>query len=99
MTAAEPGLQDACTAPHFGTSAVMVIDVQRDVLSEAPSGAVPGTMEILPVLRRTVSAFCVAGRPVVHVVRLYEEGGGNRSGAAASAGVGGADRRSGYGGQ
>jgi len=50
--------------------------VQRDFLSDAPYG-VPGTTEILPALRQTVSAFCAAGRPVVHVVRLYEEGGGN----------------------
>ncbi|MEU4653316.1 isochorismatase family cysteine hydrolase [Streptomyces sp. NPDC023723] len=76
MTTSEPGLQDPCTAPHFATSALITIDVQQDFLSEAPYG-VPGTTEILPALRRTVSAFRAAGRPVVHVVRLYEEGGGN----------------------
>ncbi|WP_405950595.1 cysteine hydrolase [Streptomyces prunicolor] len=76
MTTAEPGLQDAYTAPNFATSALIVIDVQRDFLSEASYG-VPGTTEILPALRRSVSTFRTAGRPVVHVVRLYEEGGGN----------------------
>ncbi|MER5597035.1 isochorismatase family cysteine hydrolase [Streptomyces sp. NPDC002265] len=73
-TGTEP--QESYTAPHFATSALITIDVQRDFLSEAPYG-VPGTTEILPALRRTVSAFRAAGRPVVHVVRLYEEGGGN----------------------
>ncbi|MGW1501724.1 cysteine hydrolase family protein [Streptomyces mirabilis] len=76
MTASEPDLQDPYTAPHFATSALITIDVQRDFLSEAPYG-VPGTTEILPALRRVVSAFRAAGRPVVHVVRLYEDGGGN----------------------
>lgn len=76
MTTTEPSPQDPCTAPRFGSSALITIDVQRDFLSEAPYG-VPGTTEILPALRRSVSAFRAAGRPVVHVVRLYEEGGGN----------------------
>ncbi|MFB6703264.1 cysteine hydrolase family protein [Streptomyces sp. NPDC056333] len=76
MATAEPGPQDPYTSPHFATSALITIDVQRDFLSEAPHG-VPGTTEILPALRRTVSAFRATGRPVVHVVRLYEEHGGN----------------------
>jgi nicotinamidase-related amidase len=76
MTTSEPDLQDPYTAPHFATSALITIDVQRDFLSEAPYG-VPGTTEILPALRRAVSAFRAAGRPMVHVVRLYEDGGGN----------------------
>ncbi|MFE7278344.1 cysteine hydrolase family protein [Streptomyces sp. NPDC057623] len=76
MTPPEPEPQNPYTAPHVATSALVTIDVQRDFLSEAPYG-VPGTTEILPALRRTVSAFRAAGRPVVHVVRLYEEGGGN----------------------
>jgi nicotinamidase-related amidase len=76
MTTAEPAFDDPYTAPHFETSALVTIDVQRDFLSEAPYG-VPGTTEILPALRRTAAAFRAAGRPVVHVVRLYEEGGGN----------------------
>jgi nicotinamidase-related amidase len=78
MTTAEPDPrpQDLYTAPRFETSALVTVDVQRDFLSEAPYG-VPGTTEILPALRRTAAAFRAAGRPVVHVVRLYEEGGGN----------------------
>ncbi|WP_030160562.1 cysteine hydrolase family protein [Glycomyces sp. NRRL B-16210] len=67
---------DPHTAPHFATSALVTIDVQRDFLSEAPYG-VPGTSEILPALRETAAAFRAAGRPVIHVVRLYEEGGSN----------------------
>ncbi|SMF50949.1 cysteine hydrolase family protein [Streptomyces sp. Amel2xC10] len=76
MTTDAEASQDPYTAPHFATSALITIDVQRDFLSEAPYG-VPGTTEILPALRRTVAAFRDARRPVVHIVRLYEEGGGN----------------------
>ncbi|MEU1507400.1 cysteine hydrolase [Kitasatospora sp. NPDC005748] len=71
MTTADPHL-----APHPASSALVTIDLQRDFLSESPYG-IPGTTEVLPQVRRTVEAFRAAGRPVVHVVRLYEKGGGN----------------------
>ncbi|MDX6332294.1 MAG: hypothetical protein QOI83_4677, partial [Streptomycetaceae bacterium] len=58
---------DPHTSPHFASSALVTIDVQRDFLSEGPYG-VPGTTEMLPVLRRLVAAFRAAERPVVHVV-------------------------------
>ncbi|MCA1220960.1 cysteine hydrolase family protein [Streptomyces sp. 8L] len=75
MTTTAPH-QSAYTDPHFASSALLVIDTQHDFLSEAPYG-VPGTTEILPALRRTVAAFRAAKQPVVHIVRLYEEGGAN----------------------
>ncbi|MFI6941926.1 cysteine hydrolase family protein [Streptomyces sp. NPDC050418] len=70
------GVRDPYTEPHFESSALITIDVQRDFLSEAPYG-IPGTSEVLPQLRELAKAFREAGRPVVHVVRLYEVGGGN----------------------
>ncbi|MGW2823682.1 isochorismatase family protein [Streptomyces sp. NPDC001443] len=71
MTSPRAGPQESYTAPHFATPALIAIDVRRGFLSEAPYG-VPGTTEIPPALRRTVSAFRAAGRPVVHVVRLHK---------------------------
>ncbi|MFJ9951773.1 cysteine hydrolase family protein [Kitasatospora sp. NPDC091207] len=71
MTTPDPHL-----APHPESSALVTIDLQRDFLSDSPYG-IPGTTEVLPQVRRTVEAFRAAGRPVVHIVRLYEKGGGN----------------------
>ncbi|GAA2593814.1 cysteine hydrolase [Dactylosporangium fulvum] len=67
---------DPHLALHFPTSALITIDVQRDFLSDAPYG-IPGTTEVLPEVVAAVEAFRAAGRPVVHVIRLYEKGGGN----------------------
>lgn len=46
-----PGLQDPYTAPHFATPALITIDVQRDLLSEAPRG-VPDWYEEMHERRR-----------------------------------------------
>jgi nicotinamidase-related amidase len=67
---------DPHLAPHWDTAALVLIDVQRDFLSDRPHG-VPGTTEILPGLARLCAAFRAAGRPIVHVVRLYEPDGSN----------------------
>lgn len=62
------------TAPHWDRAALVVIDLQRDFLDD---GAVPvaGTSAVVPAAARLVAAFRAAGRPVAHVVRLYEPGG------------------------
>lgn len=64
-TAIDPHL-----APHWGTSALVTIDMQRDFLSESRFG-LAGTTEIVPALRELVDAFRAARRPIVHIVRLY----------------------------
>ena len=61
---------DPHLAPHWGTSALVTIDVQRDFLSEAPHG-IAGTTEVLPLVERLAGAFRAAGRPIVHIVRLH----------------------------
>ena len=66
MTAIDPHL-----APHWRSSALVTIDMQRDFLPESPYG-LAGTTEILPALRELVAAFRAARRPVVHIVRLYD---------------------------
>ncbi len=62
---------DPHLAPHWDTSALVTIDVQRDFLSEGPFG-IPGTTEVLPQLTDLAAAFRAAARPIVHIVRLYD---------------------------
>jgi nicotinamidase-related amidase len=67
---------DPHLAPHWTTSALITIDVQRDFLSESPFG-IPGTTEALPALAELTAGFRAAGRPIVHIVRLYPAVGGD----------------------
>jgi nicotinamidase-related amidase len=67
---------NADIAPHWERSALLTIDLQRDFLDDG-AAAVPGTSEVLPAVSRVVAAFRRAGRPVVHVVRLYLADGSN----------------------
>jgi nicotinamidase-related amidase len=62
---------DPYLVPHWPTAALITIDMQRDFLSDGPY-PVPGTTEILPELNRLATAFRDAGRPIVHIVRLYQ---------------------------
>ncbi|MCW3157248.1 isochorismatase family cysteine hydrolase [Micropruina sonneratiae] len=67
-----PGVDD-WTRPHLASSALVVIDVQADFLD---GGAAPiaGTSAVLPALSALAEAFRDAGRPIFHVVRLYDGG-------------------------
>jgi nicotinamidase-related amidase len=67
---------DRFTAPHYSTSALLTIDLQRDFLDDG-SSAVPGTAEALAVVGVVASAYRRAALPVVHVVRLYRPDGSN----------------------
>ncbi|WP_078309046.1 MULTISPECIES: isochorismatase family cysteine hydrolase [unclassified Mycobacterium] len=60
-------------APEWDSSALVVIDVQTEFVSGAMT--VPGTADRIPALGRLIAAFRTAGRPIVHVVRLYVPGG------------------------
>lgn len=62
---------DPHLAPHWATAGLITIDMQRDFLSDAPYGVL-GTTEILPELTRLAAAFRAAGKPIVHIVRLYQ---------------------------
>jgi nicotinamidase-related amidase len=69
-------VSDPYTAPQLGSSALITIDVQRDVLDGAPL-EIPGTSAALPTMATLLRAFRDAGRPIVHVVRIYEPDGSN----------------------
>ncbi|BBY77038.1 hypothetical protein MPRF_39370 [Mycolicibacterium parafortuitum] len=64
---------DRYLTPQWPHSALLLIDVQHDFV--AGSSVVSGTAERLPAMARLAAAFRAAGRPVIHVVRLYEPGG------------------------
>jgi len=66
---------DDLTSPQFARAALLTIDMQADFVSGAHS--VPGTELIAPAVAALARAFRDAGRPVVHMVRLYLPDGSN----------------------
>jgi nicotinamidase-related amidase len=67
---------DPYTSPEFDSSALITIDTQRDVLDGQPL-EIPGTSAVLPAIGRLAAGFRQAGRPIVHVVRIYLPDGSN----------------------
>jgi nicotinamidase-related amidase len=66
-----PAAVDPHIAPELDRSALLVIDTQVDFL-DGGSSPIAGTSAVVPAVSRLVRGFRDAGRPVVHVVRLYE---------------------------
>jgi nicotinamidase-related amidase len=64
------------TEPEWSHSALITIDTQCDTLDGQPF-AIPGTSAILPSMRALLEAFRAAGKPVIHVVRIYKPDGSN----------------------
>ncbi len=64
-------------APNWPSAALLTIDVQRDFALPEAVAEIPGTAEAAPRMGRLVEAFRRAGRPVIHVVRLYLPDGSN----------------------
>jgi nicotinamidase-related amidase len=64
------------TAPEFEQSALITIDVQRDVLEGQPL-EIPGSSAAAEAIGRLAGCFRQAGRPIVHIVRLYRPDGSN----------------------
>ena len=65
-----PGPVDEHIAPRLATSALLIIDTQVDFVDGGRS-PIAGTTAVIPKLVDLRSAFLDAGRPVIHVVRLY----------------------------
>jgi nicotinamidase-related amidase len=59
------------------SSVLLSIDVQRDFYEAGSPAFVEGTAECIPAMGRVATAFRRAGRPIVHVVRLYLADGSN----------------------
>lgn len=62
---------DLYIAPQLGRSALLVIDTQVDFV-DGGAFPIPGTTQVLPAITRLLRAYRAAGRPIVHVVRLYD---------------------------
>ncbi|WFR71139.1 cysteine hydrolase [Prescottella defluvii] len=62
---------DDYVRPHLNSSALLVIDMQNDFADDGPY-PIAGTTAIVPGLRALIDAYRRAGRPIVHVVRLYD---------------------------
>ena len=69
-------MQTIFTRPDYTQSALITIDVQRDFLDDGLS-AIPGTSAALPAMQAVLSAYREAGKPILHVVRLYQRDGSN----------------------
>jgi len=69
-------VSDPYTVPDFASAALVTIDTQRDVLDDG-AFPIPGTSAVLPAMCRLVEAFREARRPIVHVVRIYEQDASN----------------------
>lgn len=63
--------------PDLWSSALVSIDVQSDFYRAGAPALIDGTAERLPEMQRVAEAFRSAGRPIVHVVRLYLADGSN----------------------
>lgn len=62
---------DSFTAPRFASSALLVIDTQVDFLDGGAS-PIAGTSDRLLEMTRLVEAYRSSGRPIIHVIRLYD---------------------------
>ena len=61
---------DPFTIPEYDRAALITIDVQNDTLDDG-SFEVPGTSTMLPQIHQLCRTFRAAGRPIVHVIRIY----------------------------
>lgn len=65
------------TVPNPASSALLTIDMQADFVYPDGASPVAGTPEILPRLAGLTQAYRDAGRPILHIVRLYLADGSN----------------------
>ena len=64
------------TGPDLGSVALISIDLQHDVL-DGQAYEIAGTSAAASATVRLADAFRAAGRPIVHIVRLYRADGSN----------------------
>ena len=67
---------DIYTKPDFDAMALITIDTQVDFLDGQPL-EIPGTIAVLPAMKRLLFTFRSQNRPIVHIVRLYKSDGSN----------------------
>jgi nicotinamidase-related amidase len=62
---------DIWLRPEWDRAALLTIDTQADFV-EGGASPIPGTAAVVPLVAGLAAAFRAAGRPVIHVVRLYD---------------------------
>jgi nicotinamidase-related amidase len=68
---------DKFTSADWRNAALLTIDTQNDfTLSNSPF-AITGTFEIVAKMRQVLHAFRSTGRPIIHVIRIYNPDGSN----------------------
>jgi nicotinamidase-related amidase len=81
---------DKFTSADWQNSALLTIDTQNDFTLTNSPFAIKGTFDIVPKMRQVLHAFRIAGKPIIHVVRIYNPDGSNvdlcRKGAVAELG-------------
>ncbi len=63
--------------PRSDRTALLTIDVQRDFALPSSPAHIPGTAQAAQRIAGLLEAFRLAGRPIVHMVRLYLPDGSN----------------------
>jgi len=70
-------MSDPYTTPAPTRAALITIDTQNDFTLDGAPARIAGTAEVLPAMRVAIDAFRAAGRPIVHIIRLYKADGSN----------------------
>ncbi|UZJ37437.1 MULTISPECIES: cysteine hydrolase family protein [unclassified Prosthecochloris] len=65
------------TEPDFSRAALLTIDVQRDFVLPGAQAEIVGSEDVVPGIMKLLGAFREAGKPVIHIVRLYQPDGSN----------------------
>ena len=65
------------TVPNKSNSALIIIDVQKDFSMNGAPAEIPGTVEVIGPIQNLIKKYREKGKPIVHVIRLYQSDGSN----------------------
>jgi len=68
---------DRYLTPDPARAALIIIDTQNDFTLVGAPACIPGTLEAIPAMKSVLVSFRRNGRPIFHVVRLYQADGAN----------------------
>jgi nicotinamidase-related amidase len=68
---------DKFTSADWRNAALLTIDTQNDFTLPNSPFAITGTFEIVAKMRQVLHAFRIAGKPIIHVIRIYNPDGSN----------------------
>ena len=63
--------------PDKTKSALLIIDVQRDFTLKGAPAQIPGTLLAVKPIQQLVRYYRRKGKPIIHVIRLYQADGSN----------------------